>query len=400
MYKVNLQIGEFSKLCGVSVKTLRHYEKMGLLVPADVDAHTGYRYYHVEQMQQMMTIRHLKDVGFTLYEIADLLVCDTQTPDHSLLLAKIRSTEAELRRLVQRRDRLLAMADSQRKINIMKEISIQSLPEVTVASFRKVITTYDELGPLCVNVIGPEMARLGCECPLPGYCFSLDHNSEFTSGTIDLEYCEEVKEAKADSDLIIFKRLPEVPMAVCVKCYGPYSRLYEHYVAAFSYIDKEGYQVTGTPRTCYVNGIWNEDNPERWLTILQIPVVKVQQFAVQRPNSLKVYCCPECGSLLWGYGNIDALCCGHRLDPIPITKAGENECPVVEEFDGEYVLRYDHEMTKDSYIAGVVVERYDRVETVRLFPEQEALVHLSSMKGAKIYTLYRCGDKVWASRFK
>ncbi len=399
MYKVNLQIGEFSKLCGVSVKTLRHYEKMGLLMPAEVDSITGYRYYHVEQMQQMMTIRHLKDVGFSLDEIADLLVGDTRTPGHDLLLDKIRSTQAELGRLIQRRGKLLEMVNLRKKINNMKEISIQSLPEVTVASFRKTISNYDELGPLCVNVIGPEMARLGCECPLPGYCFSIDHNSEFASGTIDLEYCEEVKEAKTDSDLITFKHLPEVPLAVCVKCYGPYDRLYEYYVDAFAYIDKEGYKMTGHPRACYVDGIWNEEDPERWLTIIQIPVDKVRERVIGFSNRLRLFVCPDCGALMCGYGNMETICCGRHFQSVSVTKADANDRPDVEEYDGEYVLRFHHEMSKESHIVGVVIERYDRVEIVRLFPEQEALVHLSALKGTKIYTVYRCGNKVWANWF-
>lgn len=47
MEVTNLQIGEFSKLCGVTVKTLHHYEKLGLITPSKVDPWTGYRYYHV-----------------------------------------------------------------------------------------------------------------------------------------------------------------------------------------------------------------------------------------------------------------------------------------------------------------------------------------------------------------
>lgn len=49
---IRLTIGEFSRYCGVTVKTLRHYERMGLLVPNEVDEWTRYRYYDVAQMQQ------------------------------------------------------------------------------------------------------------------------------------------------------------------------------------------------------------------------------------------------------------------------------------------------------------------------------------------------------------
>ena len=397
MYKLKLQIGEFSKLCGVTVRTLRHYEKMGLLKPLEVDEWTGYRYYHVGQLQQMQTIRNLKDVGFTLDEIGDLMASETQVPDQELLLAKIRQTEAQLRDLVLRRDRLESMADSRQKINNMNDITIQKLPAITVASYRGIIENYGKLGDLCVNIIGPEMARLGCECPEPGYCFTFEHSTEYTDHDIDIEYCEQVSEAKQDSDIIKFKHLPEVPMALCIKCYGPYERLYQHYVDAFAYIAKRDYKVVGAPRACYVDGIWNQADPEKWLTIVQIPVEKVKQQKPLLPNRLKLYCCPVCGEVVATYGRAQVSCCGQPLQPVPVMKMEDHDRPTITETDGEYLLEYHHPMTKDFYIAAVVAERYDRLEVVRLFPEQEPQLRLAQLAGTKIYTLYRQQDKVWAT---
>lgn len=48
-----LQIGEFSKICQVSIKTLHHYDRIGLLAPAKVDRFTGYRYYQAGQIDMM-----------------------------------------------------------------------------------------------------------------------------------------------------------------------------------------------------------------------------------------------------------------------------------------------------------------------------------------------------------
>ena len=59
-----LQIGAFSKICQVSVKTLHHYDKIGLLAPAEVDRFTGYRYYRLEQIDTMNYIQRLKRYGF------------------------------------------------------------------------------------------------------------------------------------------------------------------------------------------------------------------------------------------------------------------------------------------------------------------------------------------------
>lgn len=53
----------------VTVKTLRHYEQKGLLKPDEVDEWTGYRYYTVEQMQRLNSIRELQQLGFSLDEI-------------------------------------------------------------------------------------------------------------------------------------------------------------------------------------------------------------------------------------------------------------------------------------------------------------------------------------------
>ena len=186
--KTKLKIGEFSKMMQVTVKTLRHYEQRGLLVPYEVDSWTGYRYYSIEQMQRLNTIRGLQRQGFTLEEIKELLEDGTQMPSIELLTRKIEETERQLQLLMERRSQLLKWIDSHKQINTMEKFSIQSLPEIIVASHREVISDYGALGLLCVNKIGPEMQRLGCQCPPPGYCFTIEHGKEHRPADIDIEY--------------------------------------------------------------------------------------------------------------------------------------------------------------------------------------------------------------------
>ena len=64
----------------VTVKTLRHYEQKGLLVPDEVDEWTGYRYYSITQMQRLNAIRGLQRQGFSLKEIKDLFEDESQMP--------------------------------------------------------------------------------------------------------------------------------------------------------------------------------------------------------------------------------------------------------------------------------------------------------------------------------
>ena len=270
--KTKLKIGEFSKMMQVTVKTLRHYEQKGLLVPDEVDEWTGYRYYNITQMQRLNTIRGLQRQGFTLEEIKELLEDGAQTPSIEQLTQKIEETERHLQLLMERRNQLLKWMDSYKQIKTMEKFSIQSLPEIIVASHREVIPDYAALGQLCVEKIGPEMQRLGCKCPPPGYCFTIEHNQEFCAENIDIEYCEQVEEMGVDSDIIQFKRLPAVEKALCMKHVGPYERFYESFTEALTYMEEQGYKMAGSLRTSYIDGAWNQEDPEKWLSIIQIPI--------------------------------------------------------------------------------------------------------------------------------
>jgi DNA-binding transcriptional MerR regulator len=64
-----VRIGDFSVLGRVSVRMLRHYESLGLLVPAETDAYTSYRYYTLDQLTRLNRIIALKQLGFSLDQV-------------------------------------------------------------------------------------------------------------------------------------------------------------------------------------------------------------------------------------------------------------------------------------------------------------------------------------------
>jgi DNA-binding transcriptional MerR regulator len=80
-----LKIGEFARLSQVSGKTLRHYDLLGLLRPFYIDPESGYRLYEIGQLADMMRILALKDCGFVLDEIADLLLTSDVQATEALL---------------------------------------------------------------------------------------------------------------------------------------------------------------------------------------------------------------------------------------------------------------------------------------------------------------------------
>ena len=273
MGKNKLKIGEFSRLGRVTVRALRHYEEIGLLVPEIVDRDTGYRYYSVGQLQKIQSITTLKSLGYSLEEIRDLWDDDNHFPSVESLEQKILACEKELAVLKERRRMLKAVVASQKKLHKMEKVYFEALPAITVASHRTIIPSFDDLGRLCYEVIGPEMARLGCECPEPGYCYTIEHGG-YKPKDIDIEYCEKVTAKGKNSAIIKFKDIPEVPTAICMKVYGPYDRLYQNYIDLFAWMEKEGWKVTDAPRAVYVDGAWNQEDPEKWLTIIQVPAEK------------------------------------------------------------------------------------------------------------------------------
>ena len=70
-----LKIGDFSKLSRVSIRMLRHYDEIGLLKPVWIDPESGYRYYKAEQLSVAGRINALKDMGFGLSAIGEILPC-------------------------------------------------------------------------------------------------------------------------------------------------------------------------------------------------------------------------------------------------------------------------------------------------------------------------------------
>ena len=67
-----LKIGEFARVAQVSIATLRYYEKVDLLLPAEFDRETGYRLYSLDQLPRLHRLLVLKDLGFSLEQVARL----------------------------------------------------------------------------------------------------------------------------------------------------------------------------------------------------------------------------------------------------------------------------------------------------------------------------------------
>lgn len=141
MYK----IGELSKLCKMSVKTLRYYDSVGLLIPDKIDPFTDYRYYSAARLADCNRIVALKELGFSLDEICQHLRADSTDSVVSLLNAKVNelqsfvtSTESQIRRLKAVKQ-IITEGDKQ-----MFDVIIRNSDAISVAYVRQIFKTKEE----------------------------------------------------------------------------------------------------------------------------------------------------------------------------------------------------------------------------------------------------------------
>jgi len=107
------KIGDFSKLSRVPVKTLRYYDEISLLRPIGVDRFTRYRYYALEQLPTLYRILGLKELGFSLEQIGQLLESEL-SPEQLIRMLKKRQAEIEQQMRVERR--LLQQIEARLKV--------------------------------------------------------------------------------------------------------------------------------------------------------------------------------------------------------------------------------------------------------------------------------------------
>jgi DNA-binding transcriptional MerR regulator len=133
-----LTIGAFARLGGVSPRALRHYEAVGILLPASTDAGTGYRSYRAEQLARLHRIRALQDLGLSLQQLQPLLDDGVTSEQLSEMLASKRAELAE--RVEEDRNRMERVETRLRYIELEDDMSLdlvtKTIPATRVAQIR------------------------------------------------------------------------------------------------------------------------------------------------------------------------------------------------------------------------------------------------------------------------
>jgi DNA-binding transcriptional MerR regulator len=260
------RIGDFSRLARVSVKTLHHYDELGLLRPAQVDVENGYRYYRADQLTSLHRILTLKDLGFALQEIRQMMEDDSSTETEQILRRKIE----EAQQMISHEEVRIARIESW--LAYMEEDSmpeydvlLKTLEPQLVASIRE---SSCELGGAFAELAGYIEAQ-GARQAGPG---TIIYNDAEAGGCG--EYAEAVFAISgpiAETERVKVYETPRVEQAACLVYEGTHADMGDasRYIA--KWIEDNGYHITGPNRVVFLEC---EEGSDRAVVETQFPVEK------------------------------------------------------------------------------------------------------------------------------
>lgn len=272
------KIGEFSRLCGLPVETLYHYEDMKLLVPARTDKFTGYRYYEALQLITVHKILALKDAGCSLNEVAQILQKEPATntlvellTEKALSLEKLLQTE--IRRLERLHTNIFLLKNG--GIPVMNEIAVKHVEPILAASVRKTFhkSRFDAGLETMWRDVNECISKSGGKRTIP--CMMIYHTGWWNLGAdecLDVEVVEPITSPIAGNESVNAGTLPAVEKMACIVHKGPFDTMWKTSESLFAWIKENGYKVSGPVREIYHKGEWATGDPNEYITELQAPV--------------------------------------------------------------------------------------------------------------------------------
>ena len=275
-----LKIGEFSRLSQVTIKTLHHYDEIGLLRPAQVDPFTDYRYYALDQLPRLHSIMALKELGLSLEEIARLLL-DDLPPEQIRGMFRLRQAQAQQRvredqaRLAQIEFRLRQLEMQGRLQNV--DILIKRIEPFHALTLRRIARTRAEREVVSDPIGRAVQQGLIRPTGLPALALNIYYEDEFRGEYDDYEICIPVPASHAPSvsleglGTFTLREIPAMEAATYLHP-GDYDTLSEKYLFLERWAVENSYQLSGTWRFVWHRGPMHRVPPSEYLTELQHPI--------------------------------------------------------------------------------------------------------------------------------
>jgi DNA-binding transcriptional MerR regulator len=256
------RIGEFSKIAQVSGRLLRYYDQIGLLRPVSIDPQTGYRFYSANQLPQLNQILILKELGLTLDQIGQML-SDHITPDDIRGMFLLRKAQIEQEIAAERRHLQAIESRLQRLDHPTRtadaEVVLKALPQQQIKGTREVFTSLESVRDRVLAI----RAALSAQSKerTQGPFVVVIHSEVFDSEQLDCELGQSVRGTLSapvtlpvtltDGQVIALRELPAVTMVASSIHAGALESKYEAYQTVGSWIESNGYRVSGPGREVF-----------------------------------------------------------------------------------------------------------------------------------------------------
>lgn len=270
-----LKIGDFSKLSRISIRMLRHYDEIGLLMPKSTDYFTSYRYYSEDQLPAAGRITALKEMGFSLAAIGEIL---KSYDDPQKLARFLEVKQSEVMAEMEETGRRLLLLETAIKrlrkddMSMNYNVTLKTMPERYAASVRKVIPSYDQEGTLW-NILMAETADQDLQPEENCYSLAVYHDEGYKETDVDVEIQMTVKGSYKNTEHVVFKTIPAVDIASSIYK-GSYGQITEVNHGVANWVNDNGYEFNGPMFCIYHVSPAQTQNMEDLVTEVCYPVKK------------------------------------------------------------------------------------------------------------------------------
>ena len=263
-------IGDFARHGRVSVRMLRHYDALGLLRPARVDPVTGYRSYAAGQLARLNRIVALKDLGFTLDQVATLLADEVPVEQvRGMLTLRRAELEASLAEGAARLAQVEARLRTIEAEGSAPDVVVKELPAMRVVELTGVAAGFapEAIGPVVRPLCAELGRRLATADVTPAGRLTCYYEQR---GEDEVVVHAAVPASVGPGELngLTVADLPAVRAATLVHR-GAIDGVLPSWQAVVRWIDGQGFASAGPQRELYLDC---PEDPAGWVTELQEPI--------------------------------------------------------------------------------------------------------------------------------
>ena len=267
----SLAIGDFSRATHLNIKTLRHYHRIGLLVPAHVDPETGHRRYGTDQIPIAQVIRRFRALDMPLQEIHALISTRDVAVRNELIASHLGRLESTLVRTHEAAASLRALLEPPGDATPVA-IEHRRMLATSAAAVTELIDVKNATG-WYEGALGELHALLAAQRIVPsGPGGAIYANDLFTHGRGEATVFVPCERAVEPTGRVTGFLVPEADLAVLVHS-GPHGREIDRaYGSLAAYVTDHALAIDGPVREYYVIGAHETDDEDAWRTEIGWPV--------------------------------------------------------------------------------------------------------------------------------